>query len=413
MHLKLIDLIGRLILRRLILGLGLALALSLNLALCLSSCESKPQLPKLSAWQTCEYMMGLWFNHRILADEKFLAVEKLFYHSKFLDQLQQMPNFSKISKKKKAVWQISNSNDQVEDQSNCTCHYVYLAQEVPLVLEIQMKQVKIDGQDEAIWQLDHLINGKQQESLIALLLEDHLLSISQNQTEINGLNGIDRQYKAHASVMIAWLEDMILVDGIQVDPKIENALIHQIEQAFAWREASAKAVQSRYQRKLSFAIDQSADIENLALFFKTAYLTKSEGISLVVKNPYQKLTTMHMSTPSIEGKANANLGEIDLKYSVIVQIQASQIDFEYRLANQKEIKHLSLPLSEQGELPIEILIQKIDEIRTKIANEMHQLGFLISMQNLKSIKSVLTLMEKLYSIDEAFLITIDLRTSTP
>jgi hypothetical protein len=403
MHLKLIDLIGR---------------LSLGLALCLSSCESKPQLPKLSAWQTCEYMMGLWFDHRILADEKFLAVEKIFYHSKFLDQLQQMPNFSKISKKKKAVWQISNPNDpvsnhQVVDQNHQTCHYLYLAQEVPLVLEIQMKQLKKDGQDEAIWQLDHLINDKQQESLIALLLDDHLLSISQNQTEINGLNGIDRQYKAHASVMIAWLEDMILVDGIQVDPKIENALVYQIEQAFAWREASAKTVQSRYQRKLSFAIDQSAGVENLALFFKIADLTKSEGISLVVKNPYQKLTTMHMSTPSLEAKANANLGEIDLKHSVMVQIQASQIDFEYRLANQKEINQLSIPFSKQGELPIEMLIQKIDEIRTKIADEMHQLGFLIAMKNLKSIKSVITLMEKLYSIDEAFVITIDLRTSTP
>lgn len=408
MHLKLIDLIGR---------------LSLGLALCLSSCESKPQLPKLSAWQTCEYMMGLWFDHKILADEKFLAVEKIFYHSKFLDQLQQMPNFSKISKKKKAVWQISNSNTQVSndqvsnhqvvDQNHQTCHYLYLAQEVPLVLEIQMKQLKIDGQDEAIWQLDHLINDKQQESLIALLLDDHLLSISQNQTEINGLNGIDRQYKAHASVMIAWLEDMILVDGIQVDPKIENALVYQIEQAFAWREASAKTVQSRYQRKLSFAIDQSAGVENLALFFKIADLTKSEGISLVVKNPYQKLTTMHMSTPSLEAKANANLGEIDLKHSVMVEIQASQIDFEYRLANQKEINQLSIPFSKQGELPIEMLIQKIDEIRTKIADEMHQLGFLIAMKNLKSIKSVITLMDKLYSIDEAFVITIDLRTSTP
>lgn len=387
MHLKLIDLIGRLI---------------LGLALCLSACESKPQLPKLSAWQTCEYMMGLWFDRPISEDEK------AFYDSKFLDQLQQMPNFSKINKKKKAVWQMSDLNDQ-----NRTCHYLYLAQEVPLVLEIQMKQVKIDGQNEAIWQLGHLNNERQQEALIALLLDDHLLSISQNQTEINGLNGIDRQYKTHASVMIVWLEEMILVDGIQVDPKIENALLHQIEKAFEWREASAKAVQSRYQRKLSFAIDQSAGIENLPLFFKIAQMTKSEGMSLVVKNPYQKLTSMHMSTPALEGKANANMGEIDLKHSVIVHIQATQIDFEYRLAHQKNSQQISIPLSEKGELPIEMLIQKIDEIRTKIANEMHQLGFLISLKNLKSIKSVITLMEQLYSIDEAFLMTIDLRTSTP
>ena len=82
MHLKLIDLIGRLI---------------LGLALCLSACESKPQLPKLSAWQTCEYMMGLWFDRPISEDEK------AFYDSKFLDQLQQMPNFSKINKKKKEL----------------------------------------------------------------------------------------------------------------------------------------------------------------------------------------------------------------------------------------------------------------------------------------------------------------------
>lgn len=387
MHLKLIDLIGRLI---------------LGLALCLSACESKPQLPKLSAWQTCEYMMGLWFDRPISEDEK------AFYDSKFLDQLQQMPNFSKINKKKKAVWQMSDLNDQ-----NRTCHYLYLAQEVPLVLEIQMKQVKIDGQNEAIWQLGHLNNERQQEALIALLLDDHLLSISQNQTEINGLNGIDRQYKTHASVMIVWLEEMILVDGIQVDPKIENALLHQIEKAFEWREASAKVVQSRYQRTLSFAIDQSAGIENLPLFFKIAQMTKSEGMSLVVKNPYQKLTSMHMSTPALEGKANANMGEIDLKHSVMVHIQATQIDFEYRLAHQKNSQQISIPLSEKGELPIEMLIQKIDEIRTKIANEMHQLGFLISLKNLKSIKSVITLMEQLYSIDEAFLMTIDLRTSTP
>jgi hypothetical protein len=136
-------------------------------------------------------------------------------------------------------------------------------------------------------------------------------------------------------------------------------------------------------------------------------------MSLVVKNPYQKLTSMHMSTPALEGKANANMGEIDLKHSVIVHIQATQIDFEYRLAHQKNSQQISIPLSEKGELPIEMLIQKIDEMRTKIANEMHQLGFLISLKNLKSIKSVITLMEQLYSIDEAFLMTIDLRTSTP
>ncbi len=392
----------------------------------LMGCESKRQLPELSAWQTCEYMMGVWFDGQMLEEQK------VFYHLTFLEQIQKMPNFSKFQKKKKGVWQVeyhphphleaNQVSTQAQSSSSAICHYLYFAKEVPLLLKLDLQQVQLEGQSHRIWQITKLINETEQEGLIALLKDEGLLSISQNQIEHHGLNAIDRQYKPHSSVMVVWLKEMVLVDGISLDlqpfalnleqiiqPEIESWLQTQIELAFQWREASAKQVQSRYQRKLLFAIDPSASSQYLPFFFKIAKMTQSQGISLAVKTPDHKLTSLHLSTPAIEGKANINLGEIDLTHSVIVNMQADQtIEFEYQPPKAKEIKKITIS-SDQGEIPMEILIQKIDDIRMQMANEMHQLGFLISFKHVKEMKKIIAFIEKLYSIDEGFFITVDLR----
>jgi hypothetical protein len=390
---------------------------SLALILIFSACQKKEKI-KLSAWQTCEYIMPKLIENQLDEESKF------FYINPSLEEeiKNKIPSWQKNKKQAKGVYSIEylteeNAQNTAESQklptifstAPCICRYLYLIDQIPFLIDLSMTQHQSDD-----WKIDGIVEADHQESLLKLIDDQGLASTEFGQKSEIGFYGIDKNFKTQSTLVIAISDEMIAVDGKslkipinQIDAQIPTIMV-QIEKAFAWRERLGNLAQSRYQRKIAFALPKHQPYPILKTLFKLSFLSKSEGLSLIVKNKHQNLTMLALATPDIEkGDHKKDFYLINAPHFAELKVKDQKLIFQFSSKGKQE--ELILATDAQGQINAENLIQILSDLKAKIVNSFDSYGLLISLQSKQSIDQLSYLLDQIQSIDPNIKISIDLR----
>ncbi len=392
--------------------------------LMLIACERKVKI-KLSAWQTCEQITKGLIENQLTEDQK------LFYLNPTLVQEleQKYPHWQASKKQGKGTFsieylsideyqnQLSQSNQaqlpKVFSTAPCVCRYLYLVHQVPLLLDLKMVQHESND-----WKIDQLIHMEEQEQLIQLLGDQGLAQTETSQKGELGLYGIDQHFKPQSTLVITQLDGLLLIDGEAI--KLPNdqweaqipLLMVKIEKAFAWREKLAKQAQAKYQRKIAFALSQNQPFSILKSLFKLSFLSKSEGISLIVKNKHQHLTMLALATPELADREKKDDFYVvhQSNIAIVKRMDDQKLSFEYQL--QGKAQKAELPL-QNGKIETEALIVFLEQLKAKIANRSTaSYGLLIALNAKDHLQVLISLLDQIKRIDENIKISIDLRDAT-